>query len=156
MHIAHAPAVAYEIGSGSAACANLWMPTLPSILAWEQQWTCAQRGLPPGSSCIHRRMSPALGYPHDAESWVTDRACARPLACQTWCVRVWVISKEPIVRKRPMPRCRAQQSAAQLQLQDKLLLLRCEKHVEEAMAAAEQAAADKVRNSGEVFSCPAA
>ena len=50
-----------------------------------------------------------------------------------------------------MPCCRAQHSAAQLQLQDKLLLLRCEKHVEEAMAAAEQAAADKVRTSGEVF-----
>ena len=48
----------------------------------------------------------------------------------------------------PMPFCRAQQNAAQLQLQDKLLLLRCQKHVEEAVAAAEQAAAAQVRTSG--------
>ena len=52
-----------------------------------------------------------------------------------------------------MPCCRAHQNAAQLQLQDKLLPLRCQKHVEDAVAAAEQAAADQVRTSAVMEPC---
>ena len=73
-----------------------------------------------------------------------------PRCCQTLCACT-VSADGAGMYTVPMPCCRAQQNAAQLQLQDKLLLLRCQKHVEEAMAAAEQAAADQVRTSGELY-----
>ena len=31
MHSVQAPVIAYMFSSGSAACANLWMPAMPSI-----------------------------------------------------------------------------------------------------------------------------